>query len=384
MRLRMPTSVHLTLLAVVLVGGAFQWGYVSASSRYGDRRRTAVVDAVEHASPAVVSVNAWNERRRTKGAGSGVIVHPDGFVVTNSHVIRGASRITVQLFRSQRNINARVVANDARGDLAMLKLEGRRRWPYVSLSPTSGLLLGEPAVAIGNPRGLGDSITVGVISAVRRSAKASSGGTFKNLIQTDAPINTGNSGGPLLNLDGELIGINTSVLPSAEGIAFAIPADDVKRMLVRAVGREAPRKPIPEATRPHVPTEPPPLVSAPRREPESIASSKRERLPAPPEVERDAGGWEPKGPITPLRPIDLGLEIGDDGCRLVLRKVLPRSPASGAGFLTGDVLLEIDGFPVENLDDAVLAFQANRPGHRYAIRARRGNNELYVIMVSPR
>jgi S1-C subfamily serine protease len=350
---RVPVTVHLLVLAVALVASAFQMGYASGTRRHPERRRTAVVEAVAHAAPAVASVSAYRTSRRTKAAGSGVIIHPAGYVVTNSHVIEGADRIRVQLWQSSRSIAATVVANDPRGDLALLKLQGSRTWPYVSLAATSEVIPGETAIAIGNPRGLGDSITVGVVSAVRRSAKVESGGTLGNLIQTDASINTGNSGGPLLNLEGELIGINTSILPRASGIAFAIPADDVQLMVTRTIGRCAPRNPLPAEASPI----PPPAMAS-------------DEAPA-------------RAELVPLRPSDLGLTLVDDGARLVIRRVRRGSPAATAGLLPGDVLLDIDGLPVEALDDVVLAFQASSPGRRYEIRGRRGEQVIFAVLVSP-
>ncbi|MHC5012767.1 MAG: S1C family serine protease [Planctomycetota bacterium] len=189
-----PPAVSLLVLGAVLVGGAFQWGLATAASNGAERRRTAVVDAVAHASPSVVSVDAWTSGYRGRGSGAGAIIHPDGYVVTNSHVIHGAQRITVQLFGQRSRHNARLVRDEPGGDLALLKIDGNRRWPYISLASTREVMLGETAIAVGNPHGLGDTITVGVVSARGRPAKLMNGATLRNLIQTDASINTGNSG----------------------------------------------------------------------------------------------------------------------------------------------------------------------------------------------
>ncbi len=367
---RVPTTVWLMALALVLVTGAFQWGFAQAASRAGARRQTAIVQAVDHTSAAVVSVGAWRGRGYSRGAGSGVIVHPAGFVVTNSHVIRGATRVTVKLFRTKTQLNTRVVANDPRADLALLQIEGDRRWPYVSLAPSQEVILGETAIAIGNPRGLGDSITVGVVSAMRRSAKVSNGGTMRNLIQTDASINTGNSGGPLINLDGELIGINTSILPSAQGIAFAIPSDAVAKMVVGVLGHAAPRKPLPALVEPALPLR----VPDPRPVTALGPAHRAPRLPAP----------EPEDDLVPLRPNDLGLAVEDDGCRLVVRRVRAGSAADVAGLREGDVLLDIDDLPAEDMDDVILAFQASFPGRQYGLRVRRLASEKRLLMTVPR
>ena len=373
---RLPTTVWLMVLSVILLVGAFQWGFAEAAARAGARRQTAIVQAIDHTSAAVVSVSAWRGRGYSRGAGSGVIVHPAGFVVTNSHVISGATRVTVKLFRQKDNLNTRVVANDPRADLALLQIEGGQRWPYVSLAPSQEVILGETAIAIGNPRGLGDSITVGVVSAMRRSAKVSNGGTMRNLIQTDASINTGNSGGPLINLDGELIGINTSILPSAQGIAFAIPADGVAEMVTGVLGHTAPRKPLPALVEPALPLRAP--------DPRSVASVRPPRrapvVPAPVPADDEEDDLE----LVPLRPTDLGLAVEDDGCRLVVRRVKPGSAAAAAGLQEGDVLLDIDDLPAEDMDDVILAFQASFPGRQYAMRVRRLASEKRLLLTAPR
>lgn len=366
---RVPSLAVLLVLGVVLATTTFQWGHARAAAEAAGRRRTAIVDAVAHAAPAVVSVSAVLRGGRSRAAGSGVVVHPAGYVVTNSHVIRGAQSITVKPFRHDARYPARVVADDPRGDLALLQIESRGRWPYVSLSPSRDILLGETAIAIGNPRGLGDSITVGVISAKNRFTKVRDGRVVRNLIQTDASINTGNSGGPLLNLDGELIGINASMLPSAKGIAFAIPADAVAAMLQRALGRPAPRNPLP-ATRSRPPPSPGPapvVVVGPS---------------APPRTVRSPPAREPE--IVPLRPSDVGFLVADDGRRLVVRKVMPGSTAARSGLAPGDRLLEVDGFVVESLDEVRLAFSASRPGRVYELRVDRRGEVLELTVMIPR
>lgn len=366
MKSRIPSAVPLLVLSVVLAVGAFQWGHARASAEAAGRRRTAVVEAVAHAAPAVVSVEAVLRGGRSRGAGSGVVVHPTGYVVTNSHVIRGAQRITVRPFQHKRRYPARVVADDPAGDLALLRIESTGRWPYISLSPSRDVLLGETAIAIGNPRGLGDSITVGVVSAKNRFTKVRSGTVVRNLIQTDASINTGNSGGPLLNLDGELIGINASILPSASGIAFAIPADAVAALLDRALGNCAPpRNRIPAPT-----AEP-----TPRHEPAPVVI-RRPEAPAPDEDDVPE--------MVPLRPSDAGLLIADDGRRLVVRRVAAGSPAARCGVAPGDVLLEVDGYAVEALDDVHIAFSSSRPGRIYDLLVRRGSETLELTLMIPR
>ena len=242
--IRMPSiaSVFVAVGGIVLawVGLAARTDALAISSA----RRTSVVSVVERCAPAVVNITTnLGDGARGGGSGSGVIVHPDGFVVTNSHVVRGASRVLVELSRAVKEgrptFEARILEDDPAHDLALLQIAKARTFPYVSVCTTCGVLIGETAVAIGNPYGLGDSVTVGIVSALGRQASLPTGYTIRNLIQTDASINLGNSGGALLNLDGELMGVNSSIHPSAQGIAFSVPGDAVLELLDRNLGARA-------------------------------------------------------------------------------------------------------------------------------------------------
>jgi serine protease Do len=213
-------------------------------------RRSPVVQVVDQVSPAVVYVGTVQmvertfrsrslfddlfygpseERRAVEGLGSGVIVDPSGIVITNDHVIRGASEVHVVL-ADGRQLEADVIGADADADLAVLRIQGRGPYPTAKLGTSSDLMIGETAIAIGSPLGLKKTVTVGVVSALGRTIR-NEGRTFNDFIQTDASINPGNSGGPLLNIDGEIIGINTAIIASAQNIGFAIPADKVRRIV---------------------------------------------------------------------------------------------------------------------------------------------------------
>ena len=213
-------------------------------------RRDGVVEVVQKTSPAVVYIGTVQrvdssfrtgrsfqdffygereEKRAVEGLGSGVIVDASGLIVTNEHVIRGASEIHVVL-ADGRQVDAEVIGSDADNDLAVLRVNIKGGLPFAKLGTSSDLMIGEKVVAIGSPFGLKKTVTAGVVSAVNRSFKAD-GRTFNDFIQTDASINPGNSGGPLLNIDGEVIGINSAIFASAQGIGFAIPADKVKRIV---------------------------------------------------------------------------------------------------------------------------------------------------------
>ncbi|QRO01431.1 trypsin-like peptidase domain-containing protein [Archangium violaceum] len=233
------------LLAVLL---AFTGG--TSARADAARRRNEVVEVVQKVSPAVVFIGTEQEAespfrgrrsmmeeffgappqaQRQQGLGSGVIVDPNGTIVTNDHVIRGASAIHVVL-ADGRELEAEVIGSDANNDLAVLKVSSKQPLPAAKLGTSSDLMIGETVVAIGSPFGLSKTVTSGVVSATGRTFKAD-GRTYNDFIQTDAAINPGNSGGPLLNVDGDVIGINTAIFASAQGIGFAIPADKVRRIM---------------------------------------------------------------------------------------------------------------------------------------------------------
>jgi len=211
-------------------------------------RRTPLVLAVERARPAVVNINAEEVVRafaaddpwqlffgggRTRdqvrtSLGSGFVFDEGGYVLTNYHVVARGTRIQVS-FDDGSDYTARVVGTDPGGDLAVLKIQKDRKFPTAPLGTSSDLMLGEPTIAIGNPFGLNQSVSMGVISALHRPVHAE-GRSYYDFIQTDASINPGNSGGPLLNADGNVIGVCSAVLANGQGIGFAIPMDRALRV----------------------------------------------------------------------------------------------------------------------------------------------------------
>ncbi len=164
---------------------------------------------------------------KQKALGSGFLVGADGKVVTNAHVVDGADEVKVKL-ADEREFVAKVIGRDKRLDLAVLQLQGAHDLPVVALGASEALRVGEYVVAIGNPFGLGDTVTMGIVSAKSRSIGA---GPYDDFIQTDASINPGNSGGPLFNLHGQVVGINTAINPNGKGIGFAIPSDALRDVL---------------------------------------------------------------------------------------------------------------------------------------------------------
>ncbi len=216
-----------------------------------ESRTTAIVRAADRVAPAVVSINvirtqrvqarsAWesfflppNAQRRSAGFGSGVIVRPEGIVLTNDHVIRDASQIQVSL-SDGRDFEAELVGTDPVSDIAVLRIEGRDL-PVAPIGTVSGLMIGEWAIAPSGAADVEPTVTAGVVSAVNRNITPSSDGQgfYFGMIQTDASINPGNSGGPLVNAVGEIIGINASIISrsgGSEGLGFAIPIDRAMRI----------------------------------------------------------------------------------------------------------------------------------------------------------
>jgi serine protease Do len=262
----------LALGIAIVAGGVITYNYIypenSANAVVSETPQTSVSlpsnipDIVEKASDAVVFIESTVKTESTtdpffndpffryffgnefptqpmpkvsKGIGSGFIFNPDGYIITNEHVIENATEITVTVKGFEKPLKAEVVGKDFDLDLAILKINPSKKLPYLPLGDSNKMRVGEWVIAIGNPYSLDHTVTVGVISAKERPItildKSNQKRVYKNLIQTDAAINPGNSGGPLISLNGEVIGINTAVNAEAQGIGFAIPMDTVKEVL---------------------------------------------------------------------------------------------------------------------------------------------------------
>ncbi len=194
------------------------------------RAVTGVVDAV---GPAVVSIKRGKTARDTGGeqggAGSGVVVAPDGYILTNSHVVHAANRL-ITTFTDGRSAEAALVGEDPATDLALIRAHATDL-PYGAFGESSVLRDGQLVIAMGNPFGFQSSVSTGVVSALSRTMRSQQGRLIENIIQHTAPLNPGNSGGPLLDSRGHVVGINTAIIAMAQGIGFAIPADTAKWVL---------------------------------------------------------------------------------------------------------------------------------------------------------
>jgi len=242
-----------TALLILLMIAPFAWAQdvpvatTSPSSQELNLRRTVTVDVVARTKDAVVYISTtklartspfgddpffrqfFQQNVQVQSLGSGFVVHEDGYVVTNNHVIDRAREITVAL-SDGRKLSAELVAADPEADLAILKIKSDKPLPYLELGDSSDLMIGEPVIAVGNPLGYSHSVSTGIVSAVHRDLGDPSI-KLADLIQTDAAINPGNSGGPLLNAYGQVIGINTAIRANAQNIGFAIAVNRLRELI---------------------------------------------------------------------------------------------------------------------------------------------------------
>ena len=196
-----------------------------------DAYSRAVVGAVEKVAPAVVKVDV------PRGSGSGVLFTPDGFVLTNSHVIGKGVGIRITM-STGKTLRGELIGRDPHNDLAVIRIDGGAL-PWATLGDSRRIRVGQIAIALGNPFGLQHSVTAGVVSAIGRSLRSASGVMMDDIIQTDAALNPGNSGGPLITTRAEVIGINVATIQPAQGLCFAIASNTVRTITSRLMRRPA-------------------------------------------------------------------------------------------------------------------------------------------------
>jgi S1-C subfamily serine protease len=273
-----------------------------------------VVDAVDSVGPAVVHVGV-SKGQRQAGQGSGVVISPDGLILTNNHVVAGAEAISVTAEGGSR-ATARIMGRDPDTDLAVLRAETGDRMKFARLANSQNVRAGQIAIAIGNPLGFQSTVTAGIVSAVGRSLRAENGRLIDDVIQTDAALNPGNSGGALLNSDAHVIGINTAMIHGAQGLCFAVASNTAQYVLTQILTHGRVRRALIGIVAEHV------------------------RLP---QRVRNALDLDQTGAVS-------------------IREVQTGGPAARGGLESGDIVLKLDGISIGGVDDISRVLDESRIG----------------------
>jgi S1-C subfamily serine protease len=296
---------------------------------------TAVTTGADGVGPAVLRVETRTQNGRAGGVGSGVTIAPDGLVLTNAHVVDGAKEVRLQDTEG-RVMEARVLGRDGDTDLALLRAGAARDLPAAVLGDSKKLRRGQLVVAIGNPLGFESTVTAGVISALGRSLRAQNGRLIEDVIQTDAALNPGNSGGPLVSSRGHVIGINTAVIRGAQGICFAVASNTAQFVLSELIQHGRVRR--------------------------GYIGVQGQTAQVPRRQARAAGIENSSGAMV------TGLE--------------PHGPAALAGLMSLDTIVRADGQAVTGVDDLIRLLNRERIGRAIAIDVlRRG--QLREFQVTP-
>jgi S1-C subfamily serine protease len=298
-----------------------------------------VIDVVDRAGPAVVRLAVRNgdparPGQSRGGSGSGVIVAPDGLILTNSHVAGAASRIEVTTADGQ-DLHARLVGDDPDTDLALIRIDEPATLPSARLGDSKRLKRGQLVIAIGNPLGFESTVTTGVVSALGRSLRSRNGRLIDDVIQTDAALNPGNSGGPLVSSRGEVVGINTAVIMGAQGICFAVAANTASFVLGELVRHGRVRR--------------------------AFIGIAAQQTAIPPLRRRAAG-------------------LAQDRA-VMISTVEPDSAAERAGLRPGDIIVALDGVTIAGADDLVRGLTGDKIGRGVAFDVLRGTERLTVAAV---
>jgi S1-C subfamily serine protease len=299
------------------------------------RAVTHVVDAV---GDAVVRVDVRDAKRQRGGSGSGVVVASDGLILTNSHVVSGQPRVELALTDGRR-LGGRVIGDDPDTDLALVRTEEPARLASARLGDSKALRRGQLVVAIGNPLGFESTVTAGVVSAFGRSMRSATGRLIDDIIQTDAALNPGNSGGPLVSSAGEVVGINTAVILGAQGICFAVASNTASYVLGELVRHGRVRRGF-------------------------LGLS----------VDQVGIG----------RRMQLAHGLDQERC-VVIASLSPHGAAEEAGLRRGDRILSLDGVKVTGADDLLRLLNADRIGRTVPVEILRGTEKLRIwVMPSER
>jgi S1-C subfamily serine protease len=304
-----------------------------------DAYSQAITDVVDRVGPTVVRIDVWHRANAARaGSGSGVIVAPDGLVLTNSHVVGGAARVELTTTEG-RSLTARVMGDDPDTDLALVRVDAPVTLPAAALGDSKRLRRGQLVVAIGNPLGFESTVTAGVVSALGRSLRSRTGRLIDDVIQTDAALNPGNSGGPLVSSHGEVIGVNTAVIQGAQGICFAVAANTAKFVLGELVrhGR----------------------------------------------VRRAYIGISAQQTTIPRR-MQLAAGLSQSSAATITASE-PGSPANRAGLLSGDMIVTLGGEPVTGADDLIRLLTGERIGQPVEINVLRlGKPRTFTLVPEER
>ena len=304
-----------------------------------DAYSQTVSSVVDHVGPAVVHLHVIGAGGKKRGSGSGVLIAPDGLLLTNSHVASGASQIAVST-QAGEQLSARLIGDDPDTDLALVRVTEQVTLPAARLGDSKQLRRGQLVVAIGNPLGFESTVTAGVVSALGRSLRAATGRLIEDLIQTDAALNPGNSGGPLVASSGEVVGINTAIIQGAQGICFAVAANTANFVVSELIrhGR----------------------------------------------VRRGQVGFRIEQVAIPRR-LALATGIAPQAAGAAVVAVDPDGPAEAGGLMSGDIVVALDGKKVTGADDLVRLLSAETIGREVEVQViRRARLRTFSVVPQDR